>query len=374
MKSKYSSFIKLFVSIVIVSSALLIQSCSNSEIENLSKQSSQSTVPQNSVFKAYDKTYNTPTGLQIWEAQLNKAIEMDSNMVRDGLKLIRYEYIRQVASITDLETVKTELKNDNSSFIVYEGNSSHFSISENKEFAKSYSNLIDSLLPTSAGILEAIRSKGDTSLLAKAAYVFKKNDIGVVNLVWEYKGKTLNTQCLVSNEKGIVYDKFLFSIHTTVSKITSVQSNFSKTRQIALMTDGEQVQKNYRKEYTIYNEYGTVQSYCGISARIYGFWANGTCFATNFTLNNWAWSMSVVYGKPVGYNCATFIRPLYFSPTIGGEDIGHLQFDYAILTGVRVAIVFDASGIYPTFSGNSVDMLDAGTVTLTADEMNNYDF
>lgn len=366
MKSKYLNIIKLFVSVLIISSALLIQSCSNSDTENLSDQISQSTVPQNSVFRVYDKTYKTPEGLQIWEAQLNKAIEMDSNMVRNGLKLIRYEYVRQIASTTDLETVKTELKKDNSSFITYENNSSHFSIRENKKFSKNYSNLIDSLLPTSACILETIRAKGDTSLLAKVAYEFKKKDMGVVNLVWEYKGKTLNTQCLVSNEKGIIYDKFLFAIHTTVCKITSTQSNFSKAPQDYPTPDWISVEKVYEEEYRVYDYFGYEINRVGIRGAIYGGKYNGICYVTQAPgVSSWAYS---VY--PDVYNCASFCRLLSFSPTVGGADEGHLQFDYAIITGHNVSITFQ--GDYPIFEGGEHlygDIFVTGNRTLHANEM-----
>lgn len=358
MKSKYLSFSKLSVSILIVSSALLIQSCSNLDTENLSEQSLQSTLPQNSVFRVYDKTYNTPKGLQIWEAQLNKIIELDSNMVRNGLKLIRYEYVRKIASTTDLETVKAELKKDNSLFIVYKDNSSHFSISENKEFAKSYSNLIDSLLPTSAGILEAIRSKGDASLLAKAAYTFKKNDLGVVNLVWEYNGKTLNTQCLVSTEKGIVFDKFLFSIHTTVNKTTSTKSNFSKAPQDWVSPNWVSVEKVFRDETIIYDYFGYEMLRVGIQAAIYGGKYNGICYVTQApSVSNWANSISDYY------KCASFCRILSFSPTIGGTDEGHLQFEYGIIAGHDVEIHFE--GDYP------VIFADTTTVPPLRNEYNN---
>lgn len=363
MKSKSLNIIKLFVSVLIISSALLIQSCSNSDTENLSDQISQSTVPQNSVFRVYDKTYKTPEGLQIWEAQLNKAIEMDSNMVRNGLKLIRYEYVRQIASTTDLETVKTELKKDNSSFITYENNSSHFSIRENKEFAKGYSNLIDSLLPTSASTLETIRAKGDTSLLAKVAYEFKKKDIGVVNLVWEYKGKTLNTQCLVSNEKGIIYDKFLFAIHTTVSKITSTQSNFSKAPQDYPTPDWISVEKVYSRESIVYDYFGYEMIKVGIRAAIYGGKYNGICYVTQApSISNWANSISSYY------NCASFCRVLSFSPTVGGTDEGHLQFDYIMIAGHKADIHFE--GDYPMiYVEGAPTVYEGNIVTLLAHEM-----
>jgi len=379
MKSKYSRFIKLFVSIVIVSSALLIQGCSKSEIENLNAPSLQSTVPQNSVFRVYDKTYNTPKGSQIWEAQLNKIIEMDSNMVRNGLKLIRYEHVRQIATITDLESVKTELKNNNSSFIVYKNNSSRFSIPENKEITTGYRNFIDSLLPTSANILQAIRSKGDASPLAKAAYAFKKNDLGVVNIVWEYNGKTLNTPCLVSTEKGIVYDKFLFSIRTTANKITSVQSkSFKAPQDTPIMQDGEYIQKVFRVDYPEYNSFGTQISDCGVMACLYGHWRNCISYslpvAENYYTNSWAWTLDEVIRDPY-FNtcwmksCAAFIRMKSFSPTSSDGEIGHLQFDYGIIRGGNVGIVF-TGGEYPLITGDHIDLLDCNVGTIVASEMN----
>lgn len=366
MKSKYSNFIKLFVSVLIISSALLIQSCSNSETENLSDQISQSAIPQNSVFKVYDKTYNTPEGLQIWEAQLNKTIEMDTNMVRDGLKLIRYEYVRQIASTTDLETVKTELKKDNSLFIVYKGNSSHFSIRENKEFAKSYSNLIDSLLPTSAGILKAIRAKGDSSLLAKAAYAFKKKDIGVVNLVWEYNGKTLNTLCLVSNEKGIIYDKFLFSIRTIVTKTTSVRSNSLKAPQTQPM-DGDHLRKNFYIITTCWDNYGVVIAKAEVSANLYGQWFGGMKFATHFDSNYYSWSILPPW------NFDVTLIPINFLPTVPEYAyVGRVQFAYGIIWGQDVHLNFDGRSM--NFTGGIIYGSEAYNVDLYDYEMEDYNW
>jgi hypothetical protein len=269
MKSKYLSFIELIFTVVAICGIFFIQGCSKSEIENLDDHSSQSSALQTGEFRVYNEKYKMPKGLAIWEAQLNKVIEMDPNMVRDGLKMIRYEYIRQIATIKDLESVKTELKNDNSLFIVYKDNSSHFSISESKEYAANYSIFLDSLIPTSESMLQLTRAKGDTSLLAKAAYIFEKNDIGVVNLVWEYKGKTLNTLCLVSNKKGIVYDKFLFFICTTVSKITSVQSNSSKMLRLYTQNDGP-VRANFHVDKTCYNIFGNALFICWVDANLIG--------------------------------------------------------------------------------------------------------
>ena len=364
MKSRYSSFIKRFVSIVIVSSALLIQSCSNSEIENWSNQNSQSTVTQNSVFKVYDKTYNTPNGLQIWEAQLNKAIEMDSNMVCNGLKLIRYEHVRQIASITDFESVKTELKNDNSLLIVHKDNSSRFSISENRKYAAKYSNLVDSLLPTSAGVLKAIRSKGDSSLLAKAAYKFKKNDLSVVNLVWQYNGKTQNTQCLVSNEKGIVYDKFLFFICTMVTKTTRNQSNAPKKASLYMAGDGP-VSKNFHVEKSAYNFRGDELFLCWVDANLIGERRNGVNFVTICNANRHS-DNGVWYSV---WKCAAIIGVVSYAPGSSGTNpSGHAGFMWGTTyrEGFDVTVGFAGSGI--SYTGNGTE--DGGIVYLNANDMN----
>ena len=335
------------------------------DTENLSDQSLQSTVPQNTVFRVYDKTYNTPKGLHIWEAQLNKAIEMDSNMLRNGLKLIRYEHYRQINSVKDFESIKAELKNDNSSFIAYENNSSRFSIREEKKYATNYSNLVDSLLPTSAGILQAIRAKGDSSLLAKAAYVFKDNDLGVVNLVWEYNGKTLNTQCLVSTEKGIIYDKFLFSIRTVVSKITSIRSNSSKAPQTTLM-DGDHLRKNFYIKTTCWDNYGVVIAKAEVSANLYGHWYEGVKFATHFDSNYYSWSIC----QP--WNFDVTLIPINFIATDPEHGIGGaVQFAYGLIWGQDVHLNFDGHSM--NFTGD-IYGTESYKVELFAYEMEDYNW
>jgi hypothetical protein len=61
---------------------------------------------------------------------------MDSIMMRDGLKLIHYEYIREITSMEDLELVKTELSKDNSLFIFYNASHDHFTIDKNEQCAE----------------------------------------------------------------------------------------------------------------------------------------------------------------------------------------------------------------------------------------------
>lgn len=132
------------------------------EKENLD--SSQSSALQTSEFKYLNKTYEIPKGLYAWEAQLNKVIENESFTMPSELKLISYKYIRDIDSKNDLESIKTELKNKTSFFIVYKDNSNLFTIGQNEQFAANYGSIIDYMIPTSESQLQKTNATGEKKI------------------------------------------------------------------------------------------------------------------------------------------------------------------------------------------------------------------
>lgn len=79
-------------------------------------------------FKFINKKFKKPENLAIWEAQLDKVIEYNFLTMHSGLKLISYEFVQEIVSIEDLETIKKRLVKNNSYFIIYNESSNHFKI------------------------------------------------------------------------------------------------------------------------------------------------------------------------------------------------------------------------------------------------------
>lgn len=212
-----TNYIKSFIPIIVICVVFVIQSCSESLSEildepNLEAGLSSSSIEPLNEYRFLAKTYKLPAGLTKWEAQLDKAIENNQQFyMRSGLELISYNYIRNVVSISDLETVKRDLNENRSFFVVLdEDNYTNFTLGENEAVSKNYMKYLNYLLPTSDS---ALAENNDNSV-----YIFEKSDMGIVNLTWQYKDETLNTTCLVSDRKGVIFDKILFGVYYKVKQ------------------------------------------------------------------------------------------------------------------------------------------------------------
>ncbi len=220
-----ANFTKLLVSIFFICSIFPIQSYAESVSEildelNLKAGLDSTSTQQQDEFNFLDRTYKLPAGLTKWEAQLVKTIENNQLLMRNGLELVDYKYVRNVENVSDLETVKRELNDDRSFFVVH--NDDSYTIGENEVVSKNYMKFLDYLLPTSDSAVTAALYENDASSLANSVYIFEKKDMGIVGLTWQYKGETLHTTCLVSENKGVVFDKILFAILFERSKIKNV--------------------------------------------------------------------------------------------------------------------------------------------------------
>ena len=64
-------------------------------------------------FQFLSNQYDIPSGKYIWEAQLDMAIEHNYMLEDSKLELKRYQYIRHVKNIDDLEDIKSCLLDNN---------------------------------------------------------------------------------------------------------------------------------------------------------------------------------------------------------------------------------------------------------------------
>ncbi|MBN2881732.1 hypothetical protein JXM83_06810 [Candidatus Woesearchaeota archaeon] len=300
-------------------------------------------------FCFYDKKYKVQEGVSIWESQLNKTIEKDSIMMRDGLKLNHYEYIREIVSIEDLESVKTQLIEDNTLFICYDASNKHFTISENEELATNYQLFINMLLPTSVDILQTRKIENEKKALSDIAYIFEKNDLCLVKLEWEYKGRLLHTQCVVSKKKGVIYDKFLFFIHSLTTN-SEVKENVKRTENLYLKSGNlDSIRQSLNgpilyewiNEDAWYNVYGNVLYEYSIKVRVFGQLIDGVKHILDKSINHHSDALWPLY------SCSTVAATKDYST---GAD-GHLTFMWAVAygTGVGVSIGWNGTGF--EFSG-----------------------
>jgi hypothetical protein len=233
---------KTIISSTLVGIMLLIQSCSESSLYLQNEPDSQTELVTKQTltpdeYTFINKKYKVPAGMTKWEAQLDKMIENNQLLMKNGLKLVNYKYVRDVISVYDLETVKHELNRNNSFFVVYSNDGiTDFTIGKSETVSKNYMKFLDYILPTSDSAITATIYKKETSSLAKIVYLFEKNDMGIVGLTWEYKGETLNTTCLVSKSKGVVFDKILLCIPFDVKQYTKIESNTSPKNQLKLIS------------------------------------------------------------------------------------------------------------------------------------------
>lgn len=281
---------------------------------------------------------------------------MDSIMMRDGLKLIRYEYIRGIASLEDLESVKTELGEDNSFFILYNARNDHFTIGKNEELATNYRRLLDMVLPTSEEMLQASPIKNNRLSSSDVVYIFEKNDISLINLVWEYKGEILNTRCVVSKKNGIIFDKFLYFIHSLNEKTIQMQE-FSSMR-VILSDTVRPISYTSGRHNEAYNMYNIKVFEYGVTCNVYGEWVNGVKYMRDKSL--YAYSDHVI-----GWSAEAEVQEIHFST---GPD-GYLNYIWAGTGGTGFNCSVSLNG-YGGFSFEGSGFQEGGIEYVGTDELN----
>ncbi|MBK5261678.1 MAG: hypothetical protein JJE17_03770 [Peptostreptococcaceae bacterium] len=215
---------------------------------------------------------------------MDKMIENNQLLMRNGLKLVSYQYIRNVLSVSNLETVKCELNNDRSFFVVHGNSIATFTIEQNEAISKNYMKFLNYLLPTSDSAIAASLNKNNVSSV-NSVYIFEKSDMGIVGLTWQYKGETLNTTCLVSKREGLVFDKILSCIpfeiknHIEVESSTSPQSRLKSTTQTPPPDGPISATHNYNNQEVTMT--GTVLWMYNITVILHGQLINGVKVATS---------------------------------------------------------------------------------------------
>ncbi|MDR1120805.1 MAG: hypothetical protein LBM08_07785 [Dysgonamonadaceae bacterium] len=173
-------------------------------------------------FEYFGKIFRCKPGESIWQKQLDMIMENDSLIKKNDLVLIHYEYIRKITSSKDLEKIKMAILNKKSLFPVYNDSSHAFSLNSlgntsiTKELERHLDNLISTPEHQSEYAVEVKKSGSGMShnshSLSIPIYEYEADDMGIVDIIWEYKGSKFNTKCLVSNKKGIIYDNLLSNI------------------------------------------------------------------------------------------------------------------------------------------------------------------
>jgi hypothetical protein len=373
MKFIYSLNVKKIV--LFICTIIIIHGCSEFASENLEEKNLKAIIDSTQVkqlneFKFLNKKYQIPAGLTKWQAQLDKTIENNHLLMKNNLKLLSYTFVRNVVSVADLELVKHELNADNNFFVVLNDDSiTNFTIGENEIVSKNYMKFLDLLLLTSDSIISAAHNNKYSS--DESVYIFEKNDMGIVALNWQYKGEILNTSCLVSKRKGLLFDKILtcipFEIQFEEKSIVSNQNNLKSSSTPPPPPDGAMgSSKNYNNKRIVHNSINKILWHYDITATLHGQCVDGRKVAISPEGRAYAYGLDsddiwhLIFGT---WDCKADIRTLDFKQ--GPE--GYYLYAYYWAYKHNGVFTFEWNGTsYVTHGGGTSG---GGTDCITADEL-----
>lgn len=348
---KLRSLRPLFIAIALGGSALGIYSCSKQTSADLENEPANliSSTPETQVwqFKVLNKTYVLPEGKLPWQAQLDKIIvEYNTLLKENDLELIGYKHIESINTLQELR----EAKNNVSNLFPQYTSPSNFTIVESNSLKYRFKPYLDSMLPDTK---DRAYIASLTGLKKEKAYLFEENDLGVVNLVWKYKGETKNTRCFVSNKRGLIYDNLLYSIHYKPADQSKNMARKKKNlpRLLTLSEGGEgggslNCSENYFPSYTFnlsdaeYDFMGDRIYYYSISVVVSGRCDNGKKSISFKDLNS-------SYDAGFGYSCIADVETKSF---VTGTS-GHLDFAFAWAWSNSVTVGLEWDGVSFTITG-----------------------
>lgn len=315
---------KILKSLVVIAffSTLFMQSCSEYEYGifdeyNVVSDLKSSSIIQTNEYRVLSKKYKLPKGSSKWEAQLDRIIEDNAILEKNKLTLNDYKCLRDVVDLEDVEKVKSILVSERFLFPVYNSNNEELIISKEEITKENYEHFLNMLIPTSENTLSSTMVNGRKSSVSDAVYFFKKNDLSIVELEWNYKDEIIYTTCLVSKERGIVYDKILYFIHAKTSKTEEVENMSTiipRLKSTSVEGSGN-LQYTFRKTDEAYNYYGIRVWYYNIQCTVTGTMVDSQKSITDK-------SMSAYHDAAFGFSCDAQIRSKSF--TTGTS--GHLDF------------------------------------------------
>ncbi len=340
---------KLLANITTICVMYFLLSCSESVYESSEVMESMdglksSSILQANEFRYIDQKFKISEDIPIWKAQLNKIIENNSLIKQSELEIIDYQYVMDIDSQDELETIKSEMIDNNTFFPLYGDNSAEFTVVEGGVSKSDYKFLLDMLLPNSEYAKNLVPVKSDKSPLSDAVYFFEKNDLGMVNLEWKYKGKVLNTICLVSEKKGIIFDNFLYFIHFVSGKSKSANDVLMAIPRLKLASiESGDIQYTFWEHDQAYNWYGVRVWHYSIQCTV-----TGSLIGSQKSITDK--SMTAFHEAMLGYSCDAKIQSTSFLTGVNG----HLDFawGYSYGTGVSVNVSWNGSAF--SISGGGI--------------------
>lgn len=203
-------------------------------------------------YRIFDKTFIKEKDKFLWECQLNGIKEMsDSILQPSDIKLTGYTFNKEINNAQEFENIQIEMthmpilvKNSMDIYYVMEPDSASF-----LEFRIA----LKFLMPATEGEYLLVNYMLPYDGF-KSTYQFKSRDLSEITLHWLVKGKKIDTKCLVSKEKGIIYDNFLYFIasptESELLRFISIQQ--PKTQQL----DKEQNKYSFQRKESVYNIIG----------------------------------------------------------------------------------------------------------------------
>lgn len=264
-----------------------------------------------------------------WQEQLTSARDKDTLLKKANIQLISFEYIGDINSQEDIEKTKKEIKND-------------------QNLIPAYSGINDFKVVT---LSELKRKKWGASVFTTTTFensidTIVKVGLGKVRVNWKSPNKNYTSICLVSKDKGVIYENLLSNV-VTISILPEKKEFIrnklkSKNPRIKTSTENSSSYENgtfqwWSTQYIASNYWGTEK-------------ASARCHLTiNLKKVNNIWgfesfSTSNTYYAESGYSADAKTSS---QPFVSGTE-GHLQLYYGVMVGTSGGFSLGAQGY--TFS------------------------
>lgn len=219
-----------------------------------------------------------------------------------------------------------------------------------------FESFLEQLLPTSNSQLSlSLSPSGDSETLSKPIYYFEDNDLSTVNIRWKCGEQIYITTCLVSENKGIVYDNFLyfiafpFEIENKLREIPLIKTRSESGTATSIRYEFSRSDKGY--------------NYLGVEVWSYELYCNVTGTKTEKGNSITDMSMNASHDSAVGWSCDARIQDTMYRTGVNGC----LKFAWGYCYGAGFKASLSWNGATFSFSGG--DHGSSGTEYVSPSEL-----
>lgn len=203
-------------------------------------------------YRIFNKIFIKEKDKLLWECQLNGIKEMsDSILQPSGIKLTGYTFNKEINDAQEFENIQIEITQ--MPILVKNSMDIYYIMKPDSDSFLEFRIALKLLMPATEGEYLLVNYILPYDGF-KSTYKFKQEDLSEVTLHWLAKGEKIDTKCLVSKEKGIIYDNFLFFIASPAESelLHFISIEQPKTQQ----PDKEQNKYSFQRKENVYNIIG----------------------------------------------------------------------------------------------------------------------